>query len=158
LLSGELQILFPPDIRNDPVVFQSRLNSAPQGLRAMAEIYELDVSMALDDLAWHFVNHHHSLESAEETISGLHDLEAPEAAEIFSEALAIIKPHWENLEDAAQSEDTHDWLKATGIQAAMNPLNDRMWNLLKKYPEKSLLSLWVKYARKYPERCVSREE
>ncbi len=67
LFTGYLQQLFPPDSRGDPVVFLWQLNAAPEGLRAMAVTYELDVSMALDDLAWHVINHHSSLELAEKS-------------------------------------------------------------------------------------------
>jgi len=71
LLLGELKRLFPPSLRSDPVVFLSRLQNAPAGLRTMAATYDLDVSMAMDDLAWHFINHHESLDLAEETLGGL---------------------------------------------------------------------------------------
>jgi hypothetical protein len=154
LLLGELRRLFPTELRNDPVVFLSRLQGAPRGLRAMACTYELDVSMALDDLAWHFVNYHGSIELAEETVSGLRELEAPEAAEVFQEALAVIEPHWEELENVAQSKTAHAWLDSQGIQELMNPLNDRMRKLLSQYDKGSFMSLWASYARKYPERCA----
>ena len=153
LLLGELKVLFPPDIRRDPVIFLSRLQTAPVGLRAMAATYELDVSMALDDLAWHFVNHHASLELAEETLLGLQELGAPEAAGIFEEALAVIRPHWQKLQAGLEAKTEHDWLDATGIQGSMNPLNDRLWNYLKQFPDRSFFSLWTDYARKHPERC-----
>ena len=154
LLTGELRQRFPPELRDDPIVFLSRLYAAPDGIRAMAVTYELDVSMALDDLAWHFINYHTSIELAEETIAGLNELETPEAAEIFRKALDIIKPHWQELERVSQSKAAHDWLNSKGIQDLMNPLNDRMWMLLKQYDKSSLMSLWVTYARKHPERCV----
>ena len=154
LLGRELERLFPPELRKNPVVFLSQLYAAPRGLRAMSMTYELDLSMAMDDLAWHFVNHHSSLELAEEINAGLNELEAPEAAKTFSAALAIIKPHWEELEGVAKSKAAHDWLDSEGIQDLMNPLNDRMWQLLKEYGDSGLISLWATYARKYPERCV----
>ncbi len=66
----------------------------------------------MDDLAWHFVNYHSSIELAEETVAGLNELETPEAAEIFREALAIIKPYWQELDDVAKSNAEHDWLDA----------------------------------------------
>jgi hypothetical protein len=153
LFLEELRQLFPPELRDDPSVFYSRLHAAPAGIRAMAVTYELDVSMALDDLAWHFINYHSSIELAEETIAGLNELETPEAAEIFQEALHIIKPHWQELEQVSQSKEPYDWLDSKGIQDLMNPLNDRMWKLLKQYDKSSLMALWVTYARKYPERC-----
>ena len=120
----------------------------------MASTYELDVSMALDDLAWHFVNHHASVDLAEETIVGLRELEADEAAEIFSAALAIVKPHWSELETTEGAAETHEWLDATGIQDKVDPLNHRMWGYLSKWPNKSLMDCWVAYARNHPEDCV----
>ena len=154
LLSGELQRFFPPEVRKNPVIFLSRLYAAPAGLRAMAATYELDVSLALDDLAWHFVNHHGLFELAEETIFGLRELEAQEAADIFQSALAIIKPHWQDLNQIPVGEE-HEWLDSKGIQTQMNPLNERMWKSLKQYEDNSLMSLWPAYARKHPERCVT---
>lgn len=152
-LLDELKILFPPDLRRDPVVFLSRLQAAPVGLRAMAATYELDVSMALDDLAWHFVNHHAALELAEETLLGLKEFGAPTAANVFAEALAIIRPHWQTLQAGLAAKTEHDWLAATGIQSSMNPLNERLWNYLKQFPDSSFFSLWTAYARQHPERC-----
>lgn len=154
LLFGGLKQLFPPELRGDPAVFLSRLQSAPAGLRAMAATYDLDVSMALDDLAWHFINHHELLELAEETIRGLRELEAPAAAEIFQKAVAIITPHWQELEGGIPTESAHDWLDSTGIQAKINPLNRQMLDELKQFSGGSFFSLWLAYARKYPDRCV----
>ena len=57
LLCTALGELFPPELQSDQERFLSALTSAPRGLRAMACIYDLDVSMTLDDLAWHFGNH-----------------------------------------------------------------------------------------------------
>jgi hypothetical protein len=73
LLLDELKQLFPPELRGDPKIFHSRLQNASTGIRAMAAKYDLDVSMTMDDLAWHFINHHELLELAEETILGLRE-------------------------------------------------------------------------------------
>lgn len=123
----------------------------------MAATYDLDVSMALDDLAWHFVNHHSSQDFAEETIQGLHELGAAEAAEIFAAAFAIIKPHWQELEAVSlkSAKEAHAWLDAKGIQNQINPLNDRLWSLLRQQPTNSLMDYWVTYARKNPEHCLA---
>jgi hypothetical protein len=155
LLLDELKLLFPPELRSDPAAFLSRLQNAPAGFRAMAATYDLDVSMALDDLAWYFVNHHELLDLAEETIFGLRELEAPEAAEIFQEALLIIQPHWSKLTNEVQPKAAHDWLDATGLQALIDPLSKRLWNYLKQFPDNSFFSLWLAYARKYPGRCIA---
>src|SRR5439155_11028124 len=75
LLGGELKRLLPPyDSANlEPLV--KSLQGLPPGLRAMAATYELDVSMALDDLGWHFANCHHQ-RLALETLGGLRELGA----------------------------------------------------------------------------------
>lgn len=158
LLGKELEGLFPLEIRRDPIVFLSRLSTAPRGLRAMATTYDLDVSMALDDLAWHFVNHQRSFELVAETVYGLRELDATQAAEIFEAALAIITPHWDCLPEVAALKGggaKHDWLDSRGIQSQMDPLNNRMWKVLDQYENRSLLSLWTIYARKHPQRCCS---
>jgi len=156
LLSEELKRLFPPEICRDPVVFLSRIHAAPPGLRAMATTYDLDVSMALDDLAWHFINHQSSFDLVSETVDGLRELEANEVAEIFEAAMEIIKPHWTSLPEVIELKGggpKHDWLDAKGIQSQMDPLNFRLWKILDQYGNGGLLSLWPVYARKYPERC-----
>jgi len=38
--------------------FVAEIKELPVGLRSMATTYELDVSLALDDLGWHFGNWH----------------------------------------------------------------------------------------------------
>jgi len=126
----------------------------------MAAIYELDVSMALDDLAWHFVNHH-DLDLCEETSNGLRELEATEAAEIFDAAFAIVRRHWEELGAVAQNKDfgfVHAWLDEIGIQKQIDPLDDRIWKLLDPWRDYGLMQYWITYARKYPERCVANSE
>ena len=156
LLQSELNLVFPTESRRDVPVFLSKLQTAPRGLRAMAATFELDVSLALDDLAWHFVNHH-DLDFYEETRQSLRELEAPEAAELFEKAFAIIKPHWIEFESVAQGEDfsaIHAWLDAAGIPKLIDPLDKQMWNLLGQWPKEGLMHYWVTYARKYPERCV----
>lgn len=158
LLTDELKKRFPPEIREDPVLFLSRLYAAPDGLHAMAVTYDLDVSMAMDDLAWHFLNHHESLDFAEETVWGLRELGAPEAAAIFREALEIVRPYWDQLDIVTASREWHDWLDSTGIQSLVDPLNDRMWSCLKRFEHGSLMSLWVMYARQNPEKCIPNSE
>src|ERR1035441_1397708 len=105
LLQAELNLFFPVESRRDLPIFLSRLGIAPRGLRAMAATFELDVSMALDDLAWHFVNHG-DLDLYEETRQSLRELEALEAAHLFEKAFAVIEPHWIELGSVAQGEDS----------------------------------------------------
>jgi hypothetical protein len=49
--------------------FLVELRRLPPGLRAMAATYELDVSLTMDDLGWHFGNWH-STELAQGTAHG----------------------------------------------------------------------------------------
>lgn len=92
LLTSALNELFPPDVQNDQNQFVIALTNAPSGLRAMAGIFDLDVSMSLDDLAWHFGNHNDE-RSLQETVASLRELEALEAADIFLSAWEIVKPY-----------------------------------------------------------------
>jgi hypothetical protein len=156
VLQGELDSLFPPESRRDNCVFLSRLQSAPEGLRAMAATFELDVSMSLDDLAWHFVNHH-DLDLYEETKLGLRTLGAMEAAELFEAAFAIVEPLWHELGTVAQRDDSgsiHAWLDQKGIQKQIDPLDGRMWKLLGQWPKQGLMHYWVTYAREHPRQCI----
>ena len=156
LLSTELSRIFPPSLTADKNAQLDACQKAPRGMRAMAAIYQLDVSMALDDLAWHFYNHH-DVRFYKETRWGLQELEAYEAAEIFEQAYAIIAPNWETLGESRNEkewDDMHNWFDETGIQPSIDPLNDRLWKICKQWPEFGLLHYWLPYARKYPERCV----
>jgi hypothetical protein len=153
LLGSELHDLFPPEIRNDAIVFLSRIQNAPVGLRAMATTYELDVSITVDDLAWHFINHHGSLELTCETIAGLNTLGAKEEADVFQAALKIIEPHWENLEEIARGKNACDWLESSGVWLQMTPLNQKMCKLANQYGPNGFMSLWASYARKNPHTC-----
>lgn len=122
----------------------------------MAATFELDVSMTLDDLAWHFVNYPNR-DWYEETLAGLRELEASEAAELFEKAFAIVEPHWDKMGEVAKDEKfgaIHDWLNATGLQKQIDPLDDQMRKLLDQWPETGLMHYWMVYARKYPARCV----
>jgi len=57
----------------------------------MVGIYDLDVSMTLDDLAWHFGNHNDE-RFLQETVASLMELEAKDAAALFSAAWDICSP------------------------------------------------------------------
>src|SRR5262249_7588689 len=56
--------------------YVARIRACPVGLRAMAAVHPLDVSMTLDDLGWHFANWHYR-PHCEETLRGLRELEIP---------------------------------------------------------------------------------
>jgi hypothetical protein len=56
LLGHELQSRIAS--RRGSPEFVVEIRELPPGLRAMAATYELDVSLAVDDLGWHFGNWH----------------------------------------------------------------------------------------------------
>jgi hypothetical protein len=138
-IGQELDRRMPP--QDDLDVYVASLRTLPVGLRSMAAIYQLDVSLALDDLGWHFGNwHHHGY--AQETAAGLRVLGAQRAAELFEAAYAEALHHWDRL----AAEDWMEWYHESPPEAAVDPLNREMWQL---YPSSSggLLRLWVQYAR-----------
>jgi hypothetical protein len=145
-----------PDGERDLDAFVERVRGLPKGLRAMAAIYQFDVSMTLDDLGWHFANWHHR-PYCDETLRGLQELEAHEAAEIFSSAYALTQPHWDEISQLlSQSFDAFvDWYSGSELQKSLDPLNERMWDLCKATGKLGLMTYWLIYARRYPENVVS---
>jgi hypothetical protein len=79
LLSAELQRLLPKEVRDDLDLYHEKLASMPRGLRAMAGMHFFDVSMSMDDLAWHFGNQNDERD-LQETLNGLRELELTEIA------------------------------------------------------------------------------
>jgi hypothetical protein len=55
-LSSELELRLPPNVQDDYELLVPAIRALPRGLRAMASTHRLDVSMAIDDLGWHFHN------------------------------------------------------------------------------------------------------
>ena len=139
--------------RTDVPAFLVEIRQLPPGLRAMAATYELDVSITLDDLAWHFRNwYDHEL--AQETLRGLRELEAAEPADLFQEAYRLVSARWAEFGRYAKAEpaEYNAWAKSSGLQGAIDPLNDRMCALANQQEPEGLVGYWVAYARKYPER------
>lgn len=157
LLSAELQRRLPYGEGSDLDEFLEDLGAMPIGLRAMAAIYQLDVSICLDDLAWHFANWHHRA-YCEETLWALRELEAFEAAEIFAEAYALVQPWWDKIgELVAEDFDRFvKWYPDSDLEKAMDPLTRRMWDLCGSGEghRNGLLNSWAPYARKYPHKVV----
>lgn len=125
------------------------LQSLPRGLRAMAATHQLDVSMALDDLGWHFGNWHH-VGLANETLAALRELEAVEAAAVFEKAFELAQSHWDELDDSSWTE----WYGDSELEAALSSLNKQMWAICERSQEFGLMSYWIEYARRYPERVA----
>ena len=157
LLSAELQRRLPEGEGDDLDVFLEKIRAMPVGLRAMAAMYQLDVSLALDDLGWHFANWLYR-PYCEETLWALRELEGFEAAEIFGEALKVSQPWWPKLQ--ALRDVSFDsfvkWYPDSDYEKATIPLTRRMWTLCEGSDGKfeGLLKLWPAYARKYPHKVV----
>ena len=157
LLSAELQRELPEEAQEDRDLYHERLASLPRGLRAMAGIHFFDVSMSLDDLAWHFGNQNDERD-LRETSSGLRELELPEIADCFDKMWAFMKPYMPNLQSGDYSgKDFPDWLEEIGAQKVADPMNKVIWDYCEKAGKLGLLESWAPYARKYPERCIAIE-
>jgi len=153
-LSAALAEAFPPELQRSRTRFHAALQAAPRGLRAMASIYDLDVSMTLDDLAWHFLNHNDE-RFLQETLSGLGELEAFEAEELFSSAWAIVKPYLPEIRKKDWNvEEPHAYLDQTGIQSKIDPLSEKMWAICDTCGKFGLMQYWLTYARNHPKGCV----
>jgi hypothetical protein len=90
-LAAELTRRLPVELHDDLDRFVVEMRSLPSGLRAMAATFKLDVSMALDDLGWHFANFQHR-EYCHETSRGLWELGATEVAQVFDKAYEFVLP------------------------------------------------------------------
>lgn len=130
--------------------FLEQLPSLPIGLRSMAAVYDLDVSLTLDDLGWHFMNRY-SLAFAHETLAGLKELETPHA-KIFAQAITIASKNWDFIGSPNFIEEYED----SPLYLELKPLNDQIWELqgFSDMPGKSILEYWVPYAKKYPEKLI----
>jgi hypothetical protein len=144
LLAQELEKRI--SVKRDSPEFVAEIQKLPIGLRAMAATYELDVSLVMDDLGWHFGNWHNTA-LADETIHGLDELGATELALIFKEAFQIVLRYWEKL----AAKDWAKWYHGSPLEKEIDPLNERAWRILDG-KKNGVFEYWVNYARKYPER------
>jgi Rad3-related DNA helicase len=151
IISSEMSNLMQDINFSDKKEYVKAIQSLPKLYWALGAIYDLDVSLALDDLGWHFGNHY-SLELANETLKALKEIGADEEYEIFSEALEIVKKYWAELGDALKPENIEnfpDWYANSELEKRLEELNRRMWKIV---PERrSLLSYITNYARAHPE-------
>jgi hypothetical protein len=130
--------------------FVAEIRKLPVGLRAMAATYELDVSLAMDDLGWHFGNWHNPA-LTDETSCGLKELGMTDLAEVFDAASELAGKYWDEL----GAENWSQWYHGSALEQAMEPFNQRAWAIQKD--QNGILDSWVYYARKHPER-VSTEK
>lgn len=155
LLSDELQRRLPKSVHEDRDALCVAMRALPPGLRAMAATHRLDVSMAMDDLGWHFANFFHP-GLCDETELGLRELEAIEVVGIFQQARMEFERHWQmagagSLESLSRFKD---WYAPSGLEAALDLLNRRLWEICSESPDYGLMQFWLNYARKYPGNLV----
>jgi hypothetical protein len=109
----------------------------------MAATHELDVSIALDDIGFHFGNwHDHEL--AKETASGLTELGAVEIASLFDDAFRIAKDYWNEM----GNKNWMDWYDCSDFDFAVRPIDSEVRSILKDRVL-GIMSYWVDYARRY---------
>jgi len=152
LLAGELSRLLPEEEGEDLDDFLKRLSKLPVGFQAMAAMYQLDVSMALDDFGCHFYNWHHR-GYIEKQIWALRELELTEHAELLTGAFKIADAYWERIGSWKDFREFCSWYDNSTLDKALHPLNIKMWALCSQNDKfEGMLGQWPQYARKYPER------
>jgi hypothetical protein len=157
LLSAELQRLLPEELQQEDDAFHKRLDSLPRGLRAMAGINFFDLSMTVDSLAWHFGNQNDERD-LRETLNGLRELELSEIADMFEEMWNFMKPHMAALQTGNfNGMGFSDWLEDIGAENFAKERDRFIWDYCEEHTDYRLLSSWLTYARKYPERCIISE-
>jgi hypothetical protein len=113
----------------------------------MAAIFKLDVSMALDDLGWHFANFHHK-RYCKETSRGLHTLEASEAAEIFDRAFEIVLSYWDDISKMLMGDSRRnfcifsEWYAGSSLEKALGPLNNALDEICDRSKKYRLMNYW----------------
>lgn len=154
LLFSETARLIPEDVDADNARLEAAVDNLPLGLQILQGIHDLDTSMSFDDLAWHFTNYSSDTE-IQRTLKALQAVDARRIAEIFASALEIWQPHlYLYRNGGVPAKERHVFLKRTGIQQAIDPLNEELWAIIADLPNR-LYTYCASYARCYPERCVA---
>ena len=119
----------------------------------MAATHHLDISLTLDDIAWHFLNFGEP-NHVHETEAGLRELGLEELANVFHEAYELVGPYIPEM--CGSGSDLYERLEKDGkgervdqLRRATDHLEE---NADKKVGDSLLYGAWVRYARKYPER------
>lgn len=125
----------------------------PKCFWALGSIYDLEVSISLDDLGWHFGNHYH-WNLALETLEALKTIHAYEEAEILEETLKILEKYWIALGKVLNEENGNfpRWYEKSDLEDLLLPLNRRMWKLNE---QRSLLEVLTVYVRNNPEAAIT---
>jgi hypothetical protein len=65
----------------------------------------------------------------DETLQGLKEFEAHEAAEIFAAACELDEPYWDTILELRKGsfDEFASWYRDSDLDKALQPLNERMW-------------------------------
>jgi hypothetical protein len=130
--------------------FVAELANLSPGLRAMATTHHLDVSLTLDDLAWHFLNFGEPGFVAA-TGAGLRELDLVELADLFDAMYSIVAPHISSMREEAGYEDV---LTREGeierVNVRVDSADALMENTEPKVSGSAIYGAWVRYARMHP--------
>jgi hypothetical protein len=157
LLSEEWQRLLPAEALRNRDLYHRSLETLPRGLRAMAGMHFFDVSMALDNLAWHFGNQADERDRRE-TLNGLRELEMSEIADLFENAWKIVDAYLDGVRKSGHDGAIpKDWYMNSDMKKQIESMDKSIREQSEKAGDAGLLGSWPIYARKYPERCVLAE-
>jgi hypothetical protein len=94
---------------------------------------------------------------SEETLWGLRELEAQEAADIFSHSYELVLPYWDKIGSLLSQDfkSFSDWYDESDLENVLAPLDRKMWDLRERLGDYGLQSYWFVYARKYPRKVLN---
>jgi hypothetical protein len=139
------------DPNSDNGSYAAAMASLPAGLRAMAATHHLDISLAMDDIGWHFLNFGEP-GLVRETEDGLRELGLGDIADYFVEAHAIVNPLRSEIKEA---DDYYDCLESRGLMARINELTDKASARQPTLSGSPIYAAWIKYARVHPEKVFT---
>lgn len=154
LLSSEMSVLMENACDTDNSRYLEEIRALPNCFWAMGCIYHLDVSIALDDLGWHFANHY-NWRLAQETLLALREVGANKEAELFEKALSIAEVYWQDLANALTKSFANfiEWYDGSELEQNLEPLNDEFYKLMES--NDSLLNYILEYAKAKPAHALS---
>ena len=131
--------------------YAKQIKVLPIGLRAMAATAHLDVSLTLDDLAWHFLNFGEP-SHVEETEAGLRELGCDVLADLFRRAYILVQPY---LPPAAGfGNELYERLELDGKSVAYREISEALNRLEPPgagITGSHVYASWIRYARRRPE-------
>jgi len=147
--------LLKTQVRADPYGWDGALaqeiRHLPVGLRAMAATHNLDVSLTLDDIGWHFLNFGHP-SHVEETELGLRELGLIDVAAVFREAYELLSPQLPEIR--SPDGDYYAVIEQAGHTKRIDELTDQARSRL---GDQGIYRHWAAYAKRHPDRVFNAE-